>query len=112
MSFLNKLVVTGIALGCAAFGAGVAAITAQEQADLASQCRQEAELYAIAEEQLAEYIDGCIQAMGGMPAAASGDAADEEMTTEETDAEELTEEEVDVNPEESDYAGDEGEDAP
>jgi hypothetical protein len=102
MSFLNKLMITGIALGCAGFGAGVLAITAEEQADIASQCRQEAELYGIAEEQLAEYIDGCIQAMGGMPAAASGDAVDEELTAEQ----------MSVDPEASGYAGDEGDDAP
>ena len=112
MSFLNKLVITGVFLGCAGFGVAAHAITAEEQAEIASQCRQEASLYGIAEEQSGEYVDGCIQAMGGMPEMVSGDADVEEITTGETDAEDVNVEEIDVAPEESGYADGAGDEVP
>lgn len=65
MPSLNKLVVAGMALGCLGFGSGCLAITQEEQADIMARCQQEAEDYAIPQEQLADYIDGCVLGMGG-----------------------------------------------
>jgi hypothetical protein len=67
MSSLNKLVVAGMALGCMGIGTGCLALTQEEQADIMARCQQEAEDYAIPQEQLADYIDGCVLAMGGYP---------------------------------------------
>ena len=41
------------------------AITPEDQASIASQCRQDAETYDIPQEQMTDYIDGCILSMGG-----------------------------------------------
>ena len=43
------------------------AITPEDQASIASQCRQDAETYDIPPEQMADYVDGCILSMGGYP---------------------------------------------
>lgn len=68
MSSLNKLVITGMALGCMGMGTRCLAITQAEQAEILAHCQQEAEDYAIPQEQLADYIDGCVLASGGYPA--------------------------------------------
>jgi hypothetical protein len=41
------------------------AVTPEDQVNIESRCRAEAQTYGIAPEQLAEYIDGCILSMGG-----------------------------------------------
>jgi hypothetical protein len=51
------------------------AVTPQEQLDIESQCRADAETYAIPPEQMAEYIDGCILSMGGQLSSPAQDAA-------------------------------------
>ena len=68
MLSLNKTVIAGIALGCMGVGTGCLALTQEEQADITARCQQDAEDYGIPQEQLADYIDGCIMASGGYPA--------------------------------------------
>ena len=68
MLSLNKTVLAGIALGCMGIGTGCLALTQEEQADITARCQQDAEDYGIAQEQLADYIDGCVLASGGYPA--------------------------------------------
>jgi hypothetical protein len=46
------------------------ALEAQEYANIQSQCRREAQDYGVAPEQIEEYVNGCVLAYGGMPAAA------------------------------------------
>lgn len=47
------------------FSVNVCMLAAAQHADVAAQCRIEAEGYAIPQEQLEEYIDGCMLASGG-----------------------------------------------
>ena len=46
------------------------ALDAQEYANIQSQCHREAQDYGVAPEQIEEYVNGCVLAYGGMPAAA------------------------------------------
>ena len=68
MLSLNKTVLAGIALGCMGIGTWCLAVTQEEQADITARCQQDAENYGIVQEQLADYIDGCVLASGGYPA--------------------------------------------
>jgi hypothetical protein len=43
------------------------ALDAQDYANIQSECRHEAQDYGIAPEQIEEYVNGCVQASGGMP---------------------------------------------
>jgi hypothetical protein len=46
------------------------ALDAQDYANIQSQCRREAQDYGVAPEQIEEYVNSCVMAYGGMPAAA------------------------------------------
>jgi hypothetical protein len=53
------------------------ALESQEYVNIQSQCRQEAQDYDVAPEQIEEYVSACVLAYGGMPEAAP-EAAPEE----------------------------------
>lgn len=62
MSLQNKLLTHFVFV---VFSVNVCMLAVAQHADVAAQCRIEAEGYAIPQEQLEEYIDGCILASGG-----------------------------------------------
>jgi len=70
MSYIIRM--SGLAATLALTGLLVVApvIPAQESASIQSQCQREAQDYGIEPEQIEEYVNGCVQAYGGMPAAA------------------------------------------
>ncbi|MGD8311496.1 MAG: hypothetical protein PVJ66_02785 [Gammaproteobacteria bacterium] len=66
MSTTNKkALLAGLAWAALGPGNTVLAVTPEDQAGIESQCHAEAESYGIAQEQLADYIDGCMLSMGG-----------------------------------------------
>ena len=46
------------------------AFDGQEYANIQSQCRREAQDYGVAPEQIEDYVNSCVLANGGLPAAA------------------------------------------
>lgn len=71
MSVSNGVVVIGLSVFFVVAGA---LATAGSQEEIRANCKQEAVDYDIQPEQVAEYIDGCIQSMGG-----TGDVVPDEL---------------------------------
>jgi hypothetical protein len=102
MSVLNKTLSAGLAAVALLAGNPVTAMT-ENQAEIEAYCRQEAADYGIQPEQVAEYIEGCVLAMGGSTYAVPEDAVPDDPVPADAvpedllpDAEpELTEEPVD-----------------
>jgi hypothetical protein len=64
-----------VMLALAGMASVAPALDAQEYADIQSQCRREAQEYGVEPEQIEEYVNGCVMAYGGMPAAEPETAA-------------------------------------
>lgn len=69
---------------------------AQELGDLEGECRNEAEYYGISQEQLDEYVAGCVLSKGGAPAmpAMEEQAIDEQMAEDQLVQDQLPEEQT------------------
>jgi hypothetical protein len=69
---MSAVKISGLAVALAGMLAGppvATAFDAQEYANIESQCRREAQDYGIVPEQIEDYVNSCVLAYGGMPAA-------------------------------------------